>query len=234
MFRQMLTRLGVPAVVAAVFLMAVLLMAYEIRARWTENGRDITQAQKVAVAPGAHMTVEFSTREGNRVMTMKGDLAHRSPEIKWPAGFTPDDADLFSHNEIHINAPCEKVWKHLVEAPKWPTWYPNSKDVRIAGGGSVLTENSEFSWTTFDLPFECKITEFVPFTRIGWYGHSPGKPPSNYHPWYLIPEGDGCRVVTDEVGKGANMLHLRKTDESRMHRGHDLWLATLKWVAESP
>jgi len=32
MFRQMLTRLGVPAVVAAVFLMAVLLMAYEIRA----------------------------------------------------------------------------------------------------------------------------------------------------------------------------------------------------------
>ena len=42
MFRQMLTRLGVPAVVAAVFLMAVLLMAYEIRSRWTENGRDIT------------------------------------------------------------------------------------------------------------------------------------------------------------------------------------------------
>jgi uncharacterized protein YndB with AHSA1/START domain len=167
-------------------------------------------------------------------MTMKDDLAHRSPEIKWPAGFTPDDADLFSHNEIHINAPCEKVWKHLVEAPKWPGWYPNSKDVRIAGGGSVLTENSVFSWTTFDLPLESKINEFVPFTRIGWYGYSPGTPPSFYHTWYLVSEGDGCRVVTDEVGKGASAVHLRKTDESLMHRGHDLWLATLKWVAESP
>ena len=37
---------------------------YEIRARWTENGRDITQTQKVAVAPGAHMTVDFPTRSG--------------------------------------------------------------------------------------------------------------------------------------------------------------------------
>ena len=180
------------------------------------------------------MTVEFSTREGKRVMTMKDDLAHRSPEINWPAGFAPDDADLFSHNEIHINAPCEKVWKHIVEAPKWPAWYPNSKGVRIAGGGSVLMENSVFSWTTFDLPLESKINEFVPFTRIGWYGYSPGTPPSFYHTWYLVSEGDGCRVVTDEVGKGASAVHLRKTDESMMHRGHDLWLATLKWVAESP
>jgi hypothetical protein len=230
----MSTRLGVPAVVAAAFLTAVLLTAYEVRARWTENGRDITQAQKVRVAPGAHMTAEFSTRERTSVMTTKDDLAHRSPEIKWPAGFTPDEADLFSHNEIHFNASCEKVWKHIVEAPKWPAWYPNSKDVRIAGGGSVLMENSVFSWTTFNLPLESKINEFVPFTRIGWYGYSPGTPPSFYHTWYLAADGDGCRVVTDEVGKGASAVHLRKTDESLMHRGHDLWLATLKWVAESP
>ena len=64
MFRQMLTRLGVPAVVAAVFLMAVLLMAYEIRARWTENGRDVTQTQTVAVSPGAQVTVDFQSRSG--------------------------------------------------------------------------------------------------------------------------------------------------------------------------
>jgi uncharacterized protein (TIGR03000 family) len=37
---------------------------YEIRARWTENGRDITQAQKVAVSPGSHTTVDFPTRSG--------------------------------------------------------------------------------------------------------------------------------------------------------------------------
>ena len=26
---------------------------------------------------------------------------------------------------------------------------------------------------------------------------------------------------------------LRKSDETLMHRGHDLWLASLKWVAEA-
>ena len=74
--------------------------------------------------------------------------------------------------------------------------------------------------------------EFVPYTRIGWYGYAPGTAPSFYHTWYLKPQGDACLVVTDEVGKGNDAAHLRETDESLMHRGHDLWLATLKWMSE--
>src|ERR1700722_7415485 len=45
--------------------------------------------------------------------------------------------------------------------------------------------------------------------------------------WYLKPQSDACLVVTDEVGKGKDAAQLRETDESLMHRGHDLWLATL-------
>ena len=37
---------------------------YEIRARWTENGRAITQTQKVAVSPGAHVAVTFPIDPG--------------------------------------------------------------------------------------------------------------------------------------------------------------------------
>jgi hypothetical protein len=48
----------------------------------------------------------------------------------------------------------------------------------------------------------------------------------------LTPTSDGCSVVTDEVGIGKDAAHLRETDESLMHRGHDLWLATLKWMSE--
>ena len=166
-------------------------------------------------------------------MTMKDDLANRSTEIHWPAGFSPAEADLFSHNEGLINAPCERVWKHIVEATRWPEWYPNSKDVRIRGNGTVLNESSVFTWTTFGLPIESKINEFVPFSRIGWFGSAAGAAPSFYHTWYLTQTNDGCRVVTDEVGKGASAQQLRKTDEGLMHRGHDLWIATLKWVAES-
>ena len=166
-------------------------------------------------------------------MTMKNDLANRSLDINWPKGFTPAEAELFSHNELLVNASCERVWRHIVEATKWPEWYPNSKDVQILGAqDSVLKSNSVFRWTTFKLPLESRINEFVPFSRIGWFGYAPGTEPSFYHTWYLAPQGVGCRVVTDEVGKGESAAHLRETDEEAMHRGHDLWLATLKWVSE--
>jgi hypothetical protein len=34
------------------------------------------------------------------------------------------------------------------------------------------------------------------------------------------------------MGPGA--AHLRQTDDGLMHRGHDRWLAMLKWMAEGP
>jgi uncharacterized protein (TIGR03000 family) len=33
--------------------------SYEIRARWSENGREVTQTQRVEVTPGAHVNVGF-------------------------------------------------------------------------------------------------------------------------------------------------------------------------------
>ena len=33
--------------------------SYEIRARWSENGREVTQTKRVEVAPGAHVSVNF-------------------------------------------------------------------------------------------------------------------------------------------------------------------------------
>ena len=167
-------------------------------------------------------------------MTMKDDLANRSPDIHWPPGFDPLKADLFAHNELLIDASCERVWQHIIEAPKWPQWYPNARDVRIVSGSNpVLEDGTAFRWTTFGLTIESRIHEFVPFSRIGWYGYAPGTEPAFYQTWYLIRRGNGCRVVTDEVGNGRDAANLRQTDEGLMHRAHDLWLATLRWVAEN-
>jgi hypothetical protein len=170
-------------------------------------------------------------KQGAKIMTMKQDLANREQDIHWPQGFAPSQADLFSHNELLINATCERIWSHIIDAAKWPEWYPNSKEVKI-NGDSVLKDGTVFRWTTFGLPLESKVNEFVPYARIGWYGYAPGTEPSFYHTWYLKPQGDACLVVTDEVGRGKDAAHLRETDEALMHRGHDLWLATLKWVSE--
>jgi hypothetical protein len=124
------------------------------------------------------------------------------------------------------------VWGHIIDATKWPEWYPNSKDVKIVSGTSVLAAGSAFRWTTFGFPIESRINAFVPHSRMSWFGYAPGAAPTFYHTWYLVPQGASCLVVTDEVGKGPDAANLRKADEGLLHRGHDLWLATLKWVSE--
>jgi hypothetical protein len=167
----------------------------------------------------------------SNVMTMKQDLANREKDVHWPQGFDPSQADLFSHNELLINASCERIWSHIIDANGWPEWYPNAKEVQIIGD-NVLKDRTVFRWTTFGLPIESKVNEFTPYTRIGWYGYAPGTAPSFYHTWYLKTRDNACLVVTDDVGKGEDAVHLRETDEGLMHRGHDLWLVTLKWVSE--
>ncbi|WP_410969304.1 SRPBCC family protein, partial [Salmonella sp. SAL04284] len=84
-----------------------------------------------------------------------------SPDIHWPSGFEPEKADLFAHNELIINASCERVWRHIIDANRWPTWYPNSKDVEIQGGDPVLGDGTVFRWTTFGLAIESKVHEYV-------------------------------------------------------------------------
>ena len=183
-----------------------------------------------ASAQASH-AVDHSQRY--KAMSMKDDLAHRSPDIHWPAGFEPEKADLFAHNDLIINASRERVWKHIIEASRWPTWYPNSRDVEVQGGDTVLRDGTVFRWATFGLNIESRVHEYVLNQRLGWYGYAPGAKPSFYHSWYLEAEGTMCHVVTDEALVGKDAVALRTSDETLVHRGHDLWLATLKWVAES-
>jgi hypothetical protein len=184
----------------------------------------------LALASAAAWSHAPDQARGN-AMSMRSDLANRDTDIHWPQGFDPSQADLFSHNELLINASCARIWSHIINADKWPEWYPNAKEVKITGD-NVLKDGAVFRWTTFGLSIESKVNEFTPYTRIGWYGYAPGTAPSFYHTWYLKTRGDACLVVTDEVGKGKDAAHLRENDEGLMHRGHDLWLATLKWVSE--
>lgn len=165
-------------------------------------------------------------------MTMQDDLANRSLAINWPEGFAPGVADLFSHNSCLINASCETVWKHIVDVAHWPEWYPNARNVELLDNVEVLGAGVRWRWTTFGIDIESRVHECVPGSRLGWFGYAPGEAPAFYHTWLLLPDPAGCQAVTDEVGIGPAAAQLRKDDESLMHRGHDLWLAGLKWVSE--
>ena len=116
---------------------------------------------------GAAAWSHAANQAGSNVMSMKQDLANREKDIHWPQGFDPSQAALFSHNELLINASCERIWSHIIDANRWPEWYPNAKEVKIIGD-TVLKDRTTFRWTTFGLPIESKVNEFTAYTRIGW------------------------------------------------------------------
>jgi Polyketide cyclase / dehydrase and lipid transport len=124
-------------------------------------------------AAGAPAFLAVAHPQGYQAMSMQDDLAHRSPDSHWPTDFEPVEADLFAHNDLVINASCERVWRHIVDAKRWPLWYPNSKGVEIQGGDSVLRDGTVFRWTTFGLTIDSTVHEFVPNQRLGWYGYVP-------------------------------------------------------------
>src|SRR3984957_13664427 len=84
--------------------------------------------------------------------TVSRDWAARSPEMHWPTTMFNGAAEIFTHNQIEINASCATVWDHLVQAGAWPRWCPFSGKVQIWGGATVLQKNSKFTWVSSDLP----------------------------------------------------------------------------------
>ena len=102
----------------------------------TSTTRNLRQALGMAALAalalaGSLTPVRPANQQGNSTMTMKEDLADRENDIHWPKRFNPSQADLFSHNASLINASCERIWEHIVDATKWPQWYPNSKSVAM-------------------------------------------------------------------------------------------------------
>jgi hypothetical protein len=182
-----------------------------------------------AIAAGRAQTA--GSKLTNEALTFNGDGAQRSKDIHWPDGFRPEQADLFAHNEIVVHASCEKVFGNIVDAQVWPSWYPNSHDVKLLNSpDGKLHAETQFSWDTFGVHIESHIHEFVPNSRIGWFGDGTGM--NAYHTFLLLQTDEGCHIVTEEVVKGPGAIEFRQKQPSAMHEGHDLWLSTLKQRSE--
>jgi len=182
------------------------------------------------VAAGRAQTAR--SKPANEALTFNGDGALRLKDIHWPDGFHPEQADLFAHNEIVVHASCEKVFANIVDAQVWPSWYPNSHNVKLLNSpDGQLHEGTRFLWDTFGVHIESRVHEFVPDSRIGWFGDGNGM--NAYHTFLLLKTDEGCYIVTEEVVKGAGAIELREKQPNAMHEGHDLWLSTLKQRSES-
>jgi hypothetical protein len=74
--------------------------------------------------------------------TVSRDWTERSPEMHWPTAMFNGAAEIFTHNQIEINASCTTVWDRLVQAERWPQWCPFSSKVQIWGGATVLQKTA--------------------------------------------------------------------------------------------
>src|SRR5438067_1337793 len=102
--------------------------------------------------------------------------------IRWPDEFRPERVTVHVRNELDMPVAPEAVFAWLVRAELWPSWYPNSKNVRIVEGARPdLQLGTRFRWWTFGVNIESTVEEFVPNERIGWSAKGFGL--RVYHAW---------------------------------------------------
>lgn len=101
----------------------------------------------------------------------------------------------------------------------------------VSAPSELLAEGVTFDWATFGLQISGTVAEFVPQLRLGWYEN--GKGPGAYHTWLLVPRDHGTYVVSEEIGLGDGAKRLAQTNPGHVHRGHDLWNISLKFLCET-
>lgn len=166
--------------------------------------------------------------------TQTGMYIDDAAQIRWPDGFAPKDATFFIHNETLVDAPPEYVWRVLVEAEKYPTYYEGAKNVIVHDGiEGRLVPNSSFNWLSVGWAVHSTVRTFEPNQQLSWSFRR--KLFSGVHAWLLVPESEGSKtaLITQETQVGP-MAHIQNVFAPRMLYGfHELWLAGIKAIAES-
>jgi hypothetical protein len=155
-------------------------------------------------------------------------------EIIWPKGYLPGFTENFVSNEVIVaGLTAADIWPLLSIAPKWPTYYANSANIRFYDDkGPELAEGARFYFETFGFPVEAQCIECVAPTptspgRIAWHGWAgEGDTRLDVHHAWLIEDlqGGRVRVLTQETQKGKPAEELAKTKPNPMINGHQDWL----------
>lgn len=141
----------------------------------------------------------------------------------WPSPFRPEQAPVFTHNELKSSLPADALWPILIRASDWPDWYPHATDVQTADGKPDLSAGSAFTWKTLNVKVRTTVTEFDPARTLAWSGTGPAS--RGYHRWTFaaLDEG-GCLVVTEEVQIGLVPRLLRRRLQRDLLHHHQEWL----------
>jgi len=153
-------------------------------------------------------------------------------QILWPSCYEPVNFPVHAKNQLSMAAPPEFVWAWLIRAQFWPTWYPNSSNIRfLSGKPPDLSLGTRFRWKTFGVTILSTVLEFVPYERLAWDAHGNGL--EAYHAWLIQEADQGCQVATEEVQRGWLARLARTLMPKRIEQQHQIWLEGLRAKASS-
>lgn len=156
--------------------------------------------------------------------------------VIWPAEYDPKTSAIYALNDIEVRASPEVVWRLLVDAENWSTYFPPEDQVKILSGERQLARGTRYSRVTVGFAMNLVVTECEPVRRLAWAttvdGDETGS--SAYHGWVITPTDDGCHVLTEETQQGPWFLEeLGRKRPGALYRYHQEWVERLAHAAEA-
>ncbi|WP_030912233.1 SRPBCC domain-containing protein [Streptomyces sp. NRRL F-5126] len=157
-------------------------------------------------------------------------------KVIWPEQYDPKVSALYALNDIDVKAPPEVVWRLLVDAENWSSYFPPEDRVKVLTGKPELALGTRFSRVTVGFPMTLEVTEYEPFTRLAWATTVDGDETGStaYHGWVITPTHAGCHVLTEETQQGAFFVEeLGRKHPGALYQYHQEWVELLARAAEA-
>jgi uncharacterized protein YndB with AHSA1/START domain len=156
--------------------------------------------------------------------------------VHWPYQYDPRRSAIYALNDVDVKAPPEVVWRLLVDATNWSSYFPAEDQVKILSGGPELALGTKYSRVTVGFLMNLIVTEYVPGRRISWStvvdGDETGS--SAFHGWIITPTNNGCHVLTEETQQGPFFLEeIGHKHPGALYRYHQDWVERLAGAAET-
>ena len=156
--------------------------------------------------------------------------------VTWPYQYDPRRSAIYALNDVDVKAPPEVVWKLLVDAENWSSYFPAEDQVKILTGEPELALGTKYSRVTVGFLMKLIVTEYVPCRRISWStvvdGDETGS--SAYHGWVITPTDTGCHLLSEETQQGSFFLEeLGRKNPGALYRYHQEWVECLARAAEA-
>ena len=156
--------------------------------------------------------------------------------VNWPYQYDPSRSAIYALNDIDVKAPPEVVWKLLVDAEHWSSYFPAEDQVKILTGEPELALGTKYSRVTVGFLMNLSVTEDVPGRRLSWStvvdGDETGS--SAYHGWVITPTDNGCHVLSEETQQRPFFLEeLGRKHPGALYGYHQEWVESLARAAEA-